>query len=229
MDELTLQVAKRNVLGKKNRFLRHQGITPAHLFGHDIESQALQCDTRQLKQIIAHAGMTRLISLRIDGEKQPKSVFVREVQRDVFGKQLLHVDFYQVKKGEKITVDIPIVLLGEAPAMRGKGRMLTHGITSLSVECLPENVPPRIEVDISQLKELEQVIQVKDIALGPDITVHADPEQLVVKVTEVVVKEEVVEAVAVAEAAAEVAAEAGAPAGEAAAKPTAESPSEKEE
>ncbi len=222
VDELTLTASKRNVLGKKNKLLRRQGITPAHIFGHDIESQALQCDTPQLKRIIAQAGTTRLINLSIDDEKGPKSVFLREVQRDVFGKQLLHVDFYQVKKGEKMTCDIPIVLVGEALAMKGKGRILTHGITSLSVECLPENVPPQIEVDISRLTDIEQVIQVKDIALGPDITVHADPEQLVVKVTEVVVKEVVEEAVPVA------AAEVEAPAEEGPEKPPAESSSEQE-
>jgi large subunit ribosomal protein L25 len=111
MEDLTLQVAKRGVLGKKNRFLRRQGITPVHLFGHNIESQSLQCDTVQLKRIIAHAGATRLISLQIDGDKQPKSVFAREIQRDAVGKKLLHVDFYQVKKGEKMAVEVPIVLV----------------------------------------------------------------------------------------------------------------------
>lgn len=222
MDDLTLQTAKRNVLGKKNRFLRRQGVTPTHLFGHDIESQTLQCDTAQLKRIVAHAGTTRLISLEIDDDKQPKSVFIREIQRDAVSRQLLHVDFYQVKKGEKMTVDVPIVLVGEAPAMKEKGRMLTHGITSLSIECLPENVPPQIEVDISILEELEQVINVKDIVLDPAITVHADPEQLVVKVTEAVVKVE--------EEAVEEVKEAGveAPTEEAPEQPSAESASGKE-
>ena len=156
MDELKLTAVKREVLGKKNRFLRRQGITPAHLFGHNIESQTLQCDTVELKKIITHAGTTRLISLKIDGDKQAKSVFVREVQRDPLDRQLFHVDFYQVKKGEKMAVDVPIVLVGEAPAMKAKGRMLAHGINSLSVECLPEKVPPQIEVDISILGELDQ-------------------------------------------------------------------------
>ena len=223
MDDLTLQVAERNVLGKKNRFLRRQGITPVHLFGHNIESQALQCDTLQLKQIIAHAGMTRLISLRIDGEKQPKSVFIREIQKNAVSNQLFHVDFYQVKKGEKIAFNVPIILVGDSPAMKGKGRMLTHGITSLSIECLPDHVPPQIEVDISLLEEIEQAIHVKDIVLDPDITVNADPEQLVVKITEVVVKVEEVEEVVEEEVA-----EAEAPAEEAPEKPSAESPSEQE-
>ena len=227
MEELKLNAAKREVLGKRNRFLRRQGITPTHLFGHDLESLALQCDTVELKRIVAHAGATRLVSLEIHGEQQPKSVFIREVQRDPLGKQLLHVDFYQVKKGEKMEVDVPIVLVGEAPAMKVKGRMLAHGITSLSIECLPEKVPPQIEVDISLLEELEQAIHVKDITLDPDITVHVDPEQLVVKVSEALVKieeEEVVE-----EEEEEEVAEGEVEAEEAAEKPSTESETQEEE
>jgi large subunit ribosomal protein L25 len=190
MDELTIKVTRREVLGKRNRFLRRQGITPVHLFGHNVESQSLQCDTIELRKILAHAGTTRLVSLKIDGEKQPKSVFVREIQRDPLSRQLFHVDFYQVKKGEKMEMNVPIVMVGEAPAMKTKGRMLAHGITNLAIECLPEKVPPQIEIDISILEELDQAIHVKDIILDPDITVRDDPEQLVVKIAEALVKEE---------------------------------------
>lgn len=225
MEELKLKAAKRDVYGKKNRFLRRAGVTPTHLFGHNLESLALQCDTRELKNIIAHAGATRLVSLSVEGDKQPKSVFVREVQRDALGKHLLHVDFYQVKKGEKMAVNVPLVIVGESPAMKGKGRMLAHGITELSIECLPEKVPPQIEIDISILEEIEQAIHVKDIVLDPDVTVHADPEQLIVKVTEVMVIEEEVEEVAEEEEAVEEEAEAA----EGAEKPSAEAePEEKE-
>ena len=190
MEELTLTCAKRDVLGKRNRFLRRRGLTPAHLFGHSLESLSLQCDTAALRKIVARAGTTRLVSLKIDGDKAPKSVFVREIQKDALGKDLLHVDFYQVRKGEKMTMDVPIVLVGEAPAMKGKGRLLSRGITLLSIECLPEKVPPQIEVDISTLIDLEQTIHAKDIVLDPDITVHTDPEQLVVKVTEIAIEVE---------------------------------------
>ena len=189
MENLTLQASSRDVSGKKTRFLRRQGITPTHLFGRDIKSLTLQCDTDALKQLIAQAGRTRPVSLKIDDEKGRRSVFVREIQRDVITRQLLHVDFYQVKKGEKITVDVPIVFAGEAPALKAKGRMLAHGITSLNLECLPDNVPPQIEIDLNSLEELGQAIYVKDIILAPDITVHADPEQLVVKISEAIMKE----------------------------------------
>ena len=225
MQELKIEATKRDVLGKRNRFLRSQGITPAHLFGHSLESISLQCDTDELKKIVARAGTTRLVILKVAGEKEPKSVFVREIQKDVLGKHLLHVDFYQVRKGEKMTMDVPIVLVGEAPAMKGKGRLISRGITILSIECLPEKVPPQIEVDISSLLELEQAIHVRDIILDPDITVHVDPDQLVVKVTEIVIKAEEEKPVAVEEVAAE--GEEGAEA--AGEKPTAESATGKSE
>jgi large subunit ribosomal protein L25 len=209
MEGLTLPASKRDILGKKTRFLRRQSITPAHLFGHGIESLTLQCDTARVRRIIARAGMTRLIALDIEGDKQPRSVFIREIQRDECTGELLHVDFYQVSKKEKIRVDVPIVLVGEAPAMKEKGRTLTHGVTSLSIECLPDKLPPQIEVNLSQLEEVGQAIYVKDIALSPDITVHNDPDIMVAKVSEVRVEkvEEVVAEEAVAEVEAEAVAE----------------------
>ena len=217
MEGLTLQVTKRDSFGKKTRFLRRQGITPVHLFGHNLESLSLQCDTAELKHIIAQTGTTRLLSLNIDADKQPRSVFIREIQKDTISGQLLHIDFYQVRKDEKIKADIPIVLVGEAPALKEKGRTLTHGVTSLSIECLPDKLPPQIEVDLSPLEEKEQAIYVRDITLSPDITLFTDPDQMLVKVSEVRV-EEVVEEV-IEEAVEEAEGEAEAPTEEAAEEP----------
>jgi len=216
---LNIKTNKREVLGKKTRFMRREGTTPTHLFGHGIDSLSLQCDTAELQRIIARAGMTRLIALEVKGDKQPRSVFIREIQREPCSGELLHVDFYQVKSTEKIRVDVPIILIGEAPAMKEKGRTLTHSLTSLSVESLPDKLPPQIEVDLSPLEEIEQAIFVRDIILSPDVTVITDPDQMIARVSEArVVEEEVVaEEVpeeelaegAEAEAAAEEAGEAG--------------------
>jgi large subunit ribosomal protein L25 len=227
MPEMKLTATKREVLGKKTKQLRSQGLTPAHLFGHALESQSLQCATTDLLKILAQAGTTRLLSLKVEGDKETKRVFVREIQRDVISRALLHVDFYQVRKDEKMQMGIPIVLVGDAPALRGKGRMISRGIMELRIECLPEKVPPQVEVDISVLTELEQGLYVKDIVLDPDIIVHADPQQLVVKITEVIVKVEEEKVVVAAEGEA-AAGEAGAvegaakPGAEGAAKPGAE-------
>jgi len=200
MEKLKLKANKRDILGKKTRFLRRQGVTPAHLFGDGLDSLALQCDTPTLKRMIVRAGMTRLIALDVEGDKKPHSVFIREIQKEPRSGDLLHVDFYQVKMTEKIKFDVPIVLTGEAPAMKEKGRTVAHSLTELSVECLPDDLPPRIEVDISVLEAVEQAILVRDIALGPEVTVLDEPDQMVVKISEVKAEvEEVVEEVVEAE------------------------------
>lgn len=194
MANLTIEAAKREVLGKKTRFLRRKGITPAHIFGHDIKSLALQCNTAELQRIIAQGGTTRLIDVNIEEEKRPRSVFIREIQRDEISGKLLHVDFYQIKKTEKITADIPIILVGEAPAAKSKDNMIEHSLNQIGIECLPDKLPPQIEVDLSPLEEAGQAIYVRDINLDPDIAITTDPDQIIVKVSRVkVAVEEVVE------------------------------------
>lgn len=200
MTELTLKANTRDVLGKKTRFLRGQGITPAHLFGHGIESLALQCDTTELQNIISRGGTTRLIDVHVDGEKKPRSVFIREIQRNDLNGQLLHADFYQIKMTEKITAHVPIVLIGEAPATKDKANIIEHSLTELAVECLPEKLPPQIEVDLSTLEEAGQAVHVQDIRLDPDITVTTPGDHLIVKVGHLRITEEKEEEVVAAEA-----------------------------
>ena len=207
MDSLKLDVNKREVTGKKVRFLRRQGITPVHLLGHNIESLALQADTTQLKKVIVQAGMSRPVDLKIDGDKQARQVFVKEIQRDHINKGLIHVDFYQVHADEKMRMDVPIVLVGEAPATKVKGQFLTHNVTTLHVEGLPGDLPSQIEVDVSGLAEADQAIHLRDITFGEAVTVHAEPDMVIVKVTEAAIRAvEEAEAEAEAEATAEAAA-----------------------
>jgi len=205
MDEIELNVTKREILGKKVRFLRRQGITPVHLFGHGIESQALQCDTARLQQVLAEAGKTKLINFKIDGEKRARSVIVREVEIELPRRGLVHVDFYQVRKAEEMKVEVPVVLVGEAPALKVRENTLLQELDTLSVECLPANIPASVELDISSLTEADEVLRVKDIELEKGVTVLNDPEVVVAKISalrvEEVVEEVVEEAVEAPEAA----------------------------
>jgi len=210
MDSLLVKASKRDVLGKKVRFLRREGITPVHIFGHNVKSQALQCDTKTLQRIIEQVGTSRLVALKVEGDKNPRRVFIREIQKDEINGQLLHVDFYQIRKTEKIKADIPLVFIGEAPAMHLKGRMLAQELSSISIECLPDKLPPQIEIDLSSLEELDQAIHVSDITLDSDVTITTSPEQLIVKVSEVRVKMEEEEILAEEKAAEEAEAEEGA-------------------
>ena len=183
MDKVELKVTNREILGKKVRLLRRQGMTPVHLFGHGIESVALQCHTAELKRVLAQAGKTTLINLKLDKEKKLRAAVVREIQWEPLKDELLHVDFYQVRMDEKMRTEVPIVLLGEAPALKLKGNMLIQDLDILTVECLPGKIPHSVEVDLSSLTEPEQMIRVKDIAIDRDIAVLNDPELVVVKVT----------------------------------------------
>jgi len=195
MDHIELSATPRDLLGRKVRFLRRQGITPTHLFGHNVESLALQCDTAQLMRVLAQTGQARLISLKLGKARKPRNVVVREIQRKPSTGELLHVDFYQVSMAEKIRVEVPIVPVGEAPALKSKEHFLMRELSSLSVECLPDEIPNSIELDLTSLTEAEQAIHVRDITLGKGITVLNHPEQLVVKIgtrpVEEVVEEEV--------------------------------------
>jgi len=181
MDQIELKVIKRDVLGKKVRFLRRQGITPVHLYGHGIESVALQCDTPQLQGVLAEAGQTRLINLKFEGERRPRTVVVREVQKGIRPGELYHVDFYQVQMAEMMKVDVPIILVGESPALKSRENMLSQDLNILNIQCLPANIPASIEIDTSILTEIDQAIRVKDIELDEEITVLNDPELVVAR------------------------------------------------
>lgn len=190
MGQIELVCKTREVLGKKVAALRRQGITPVHLFGHGVNSLTLECDSAQLLKVLAQSGSTRLIDLKIDKAKQPKKVLVREVQRNLIKGDLLHVDFYQVRMEEKVRLEIPIVLVGEAPALKQKGNVLAHELTSLNIECFPDVIPNKIEVDLSSLTEADQAIHVKDIKVASGITILEHPDQLVARVSVPRVKEE---------------------------------------
>ena len=183
MDKLELKVTNREILGKKVKHLRRQGITPVHLFGHGIESLALQCDAVQIERVLSQAEQTGLISLKLDNEKRPRTVMVRAFDRDWRKGQLLHVDFYQVKLREKLKLEVPVVLVGEAPALKSKDNMLEHELDTLTIECLPAKIPANMEVDISSFTEPGQAIRVKDIILGEDIVILNDPELVVAKIS----------------------------------------------
>ncbi len=223
MDKIELKVSKREILGKKVKHLRRRGITPVHVFGHGIESLALQCDNKELERVLSQAGQTRLINLKLAKERKPRTVVVREFDRDWRRGELVHVDFYQVKMEEKIRLEVPIVLTGEAPALKFKDNMLEHELGTFTVECLPANIPDKIEVDISSLTQLDQTIRVKDVTLDKDIAVLNNPDLVVAKIglRPVEKVEEVVEEVVAAEAEAEAAAE-----GAEGAKEAAEAPKE---
>lgn len=202
MEREELKISRRDVTGKKVRFLRREGVIPANLYGPGIESVPLQAETAVLKRLLLKVGRDALISLKVDGDKKPRMVMLRDIQRDPLTGNLLHIDLFQVEMTHKVRADVPILFVGEAPAAKSSRVMLIESLTELHVEALPADLPPHIEVDLSALEEIDQAIHVRDIAAGDGVEVLTDPDQVIARVMEskVEVIEEVVEEVEEVEA-----------------------------
>jgi large subunit ribosomal protein L25 len=189
-----LKVSHRDILGKKVRFLRHEGLTPVNLYGPNIESLPLQAETSLLKRLIARVGRNALVALKVDGARKSRMVMIRNVQRDPLNDDLLHVDFFQVEMTHRVKAEVPLLFLGEAPAAKSRRAMLIENLTALQVEALPADLPRNIEVDLSVLEELDQAIHVRDIVLDEAVEVLTDADQVIARVMEIraeVVEEEV--------------------------------------
>ena len=190
MATLELKATKRHIEGKKVQTLRRQGVTPAHLFGPGVESLAIQCDTPDLRNILVDAGRTQLVSLKLGHEHHPRIVMIREVQIDNFKGGVLHVDFYQVNLAETIRVNVPIFLTGESAAAKMKGNSLVQELNDLTVQCLPGNIPSRIEVDVTPLVTADQLIRIKDLPAIADVTIINEPGVVVARIAVEVVEVE---------------------------------------
>jgi len=205
MDTLSLQAHPRSELRRRVHALRRRGAVPAVVYGHRQEPLAIQADEHTLERIWHRAGRTHLIDLVIDGQ-QPRKVIIRELQRSPRNGRLLHADFFAVNLREKMTADIPLLIVGESPAVtEAKTGQILQTMSSVRVECLPADLPAQLTVDVSGLLEVDQAVHLREVELPQGVNlVHADTDEVVVKVIPLRVREEAppaVEAVPEAEVA----------------------------
>lgn len=179
-ESLALEAEPRSVKGKKVKELRRLGLTPIHVYGRGIEPTALQADAATLRKIVAQAGSNIPVTVKEEGGSH--FAFVREVQRHPLTEDILHVDFLEVPLTETIRSEVPVYLVGEAPAVRLMDGVLNQALQSLQVESFPLDVPQFVEIDVSSLEDFERGIHVSDISLGDKVTVLNDPEELVARV-----------------------------------------------
>lgn len=182
METKMLKVENRMTLGKKVNALRREGITPANVFGHGIESQAIKVDAVEMEKILAKAGATHMITLNDVSSKGDRRVLIKGVQRDPITRKLLHVDFYQVRMKDKVKVEVPLVFQGESPASGRKDLVLLENLRSVEVECLPSDIPESIAVDLSKLAQAGDHLLVSDLTLNDNITVLTSSEEVIARV-----------------------------------------------
>lgn len=182
-NQVSLQVAPRTVLGKKVKRLRRKGIIPANLYGQHQPSQPLQLDLYTLDRFLAGHHATHVIDLRVDGgDGTVFNALVRHVARKPGSGKILHVDFLRVSMNEPVTVRVPVVLKGTAPAVTVAGGVLLHMVDTLEVECLPGDIPEGLELDISGLADIDDTLHVRDVPLPQRVKLLSDKDEPVVKV-----------------------------------------------
>jgi large subunit ribosomal protein L25 len=173
----------RTVLGKGVARLRREGILPANIYGRGLESTAVQIASRDVRTLLHEHGVNTLINLQVSGEAQPRSVVVRKVQRHPVSHQLEHVDFYQVDLSRPIQGSVPVVLVGEAPAVHTYKALLLQGADSVLLEALPAQMPSHVEVSVEALAELDSLATVADLQLPEGVAVLTAPEVVLAQIS----------------------------------------------
>jgi large subunit ribosomal protein L25 len=156
------------------RKLRSEGRIPAVVYGHGRDPQALSIATRELERLLDHiSAESTVIDLDIDGKGS--RTLIREIQRHPFKRQILHVDFQELVAGEKITVNIPVILVGVPDGVRMDGGVLDQVMREIEVEVDPSNIPNHIDVDVTKLT-IGTSIHVGDITLPEGVESMADDD-----------------------------------------------------
>jgi large subunit ribosomal protein L25 len=184
---LELSASVRSETGRHVHAVRRRGEVPAILYGHNVEPQNLAIDARSLRKVWHSAGHSHLVDLALDGGRARK-VLIRELQVNPRTTELMHVDLFAVNLLEKLTVEIPLIPIGESPAVSDlKLGVLQQIITAVKVECMPGDIPAQLNVDISGLTEIDQGIRLAEVPLPDRVTLATgvDPDELVLKVAQV--------------------------------------------
>ena len=213
---MQLNANTRQLLGKRSRRLHREGKLAGIVYGHNTAATPLVLDRLEFQKVFIKSGRTHLVDLVVDGDRTEK-VLVREIQTHPRRLGPIHVDFYQVSLEEKITVDVPVHLVGESAAVKRGDADVLQPIHAVRVECLPTDIPEAFEVDLTPLEEIESELRISDLTIPKGVTVLVDADELVVKIVhrrELKVEEEAPAAEAAVLAEGEEAAAEGAPAAE---------------
>jgi len=181
--DLELTLDAREAQGKANKRLRRAGIVPGVVYGKGDGSTNVQVDAKTFEALYRAAGRTSVVKFRLPGASRATSGFIKSVQRNPLSGQAIHVDYYLVNLNVEMDVEVPIVFVGEAPAVEETGGTLLHNLSSVHVKALPNDIPHEITVDVSVLRSLDVAVHVKDLSLNRDlVTVLTDGETLVATV-----------------------------------------------
>ncbi len=180
-DSLAIKALPREILGKKVQALRRQNLLPGVLYGKAFAARPLSVNQEDFAKLFRQAGTSTIVTLELGD--QAYDVLIKAVDFDPVTSRFLHVDFYQIPRGEKIRVLVPLRFTGEAPAVKELGGILVTNKKEVEIECLPKDLPHELEIALTPLVELEASLKVKDLRLPAGVEVLAEPDEIITVVT----------------------------------------------
>lgn len=191
MEEVVLKANRRTVLGKQVKAIRREGKLPAVIYGHHIDPISIVMDLRDTSRSLMGLAPSALVTVDVEGT--PHKALVKEKQRNKITGTLLHVDFLAISMKEKLRSQVYMEIVGVAPAIKDFDGVLVTGSDEVEVECLPQDLPERIVVDISGLLKIGDGIYVRDLTVPEGVKILEDPDTMVALITaQAAVEEEVV-------------------------------------
>lgn len=180
---LKLNAQKREILGKKVKNLRKEGIIPAELFGPNHKNIHLSIPKKEFNKIYKEAGKNTVIEVNIEGENEAIPTMITDVQIHPINREPISADFYVVSRDTKIETEVPLEFTGEAPAEK-EGLIVVKVLSEVEVKALPQNVPNEIKADISNLETTKDHVLVKDLSFPSNVEAITPEDTTVVTVSE---------------------------------------------
>jgi large subunit ribosomal protein L25 len=174
--QASLPVSSRSVTGKgAARSLRRDGKVPGVIYGHGREAESVTVDTATLKKVLVGiSAATAIVDVTVDG-RAPVKALIREIQRDSLRPaEIIHLDLYEVRSDEEITLQVPVRLIGVPDGVRNFGGVLDHVLRELEIEVLPADIPEHVDLDVTALT-IGHSLFVRDLQV-PKAKVLNDPD-----------------------------------------------------
>lgn len=184
MEQFQLQAVRRTRLGKGGaRQARREGYIPAVVYGRTQAPVSIAVPVAPLRRLLQHAGSNVMVHLRIGegAEVQEQLAMIKEIQREPISGQMLHLDFQAVALTDRLSLTVPVEVVGEAPGVQ-EGGLLELVRHNVEVECLPLNIPERLQADVSRLG-LGGILVAGDLTLPEGVTLLTDPEEPIVVIS----------------------------------------------
>ena len=177
MEKVVLKATRRSVIGKQVSQLRRAGQLPGVVYGNSIEPTPISLEAHNAGLVIPHLTSSSIVNIELEGKMIP--ALVREKQKNYIKNVYTHIDFLAVSLTETIRAEVSLHFQGLAPAIKDFNAAIVNNMESIDVEALPNDLPERIDVDLTKLAKIGDAIHVRDLVIPSGVTLLSDPDDVV--------------------------------------------------